>query len=102
MPRKNLAMRADIEAGTLRQSRDLYALGIGLTLFNLAGGQLNPDATLATLLPIRLSYPVALLAAAWVGFFYLLWRFWLLSDLPPCAIPTSTITALRPGWHPAT
>lgn len=78
MPLKNIAKREDIDPGVLRQRRDFYAIAIGLLLFNLAGGHLNPDATFATLLPIKFAVPQVLFWAAWFGFGYFLWRFWLM------------------------
>lgn len=81
MALKNIANRQDIDSGTLRQRRDFYAFGIGLLLFNLAGGYLSPDAAQVTLLPIKFSNPEILYWVAWGGFVYFLWRFWLMA--PP-------------------
>lgn len=83
--RRNIANRDDIDAGALRQRRDLYALAIGLFIYNIAGGYVSDQATFASLLPIRLKYPIVLLAAAWAGFFYFWFRFWLISKARPIA-----------------
>jgi hypothetical protein len=70
-------------ADVLRQRRDLYALAIGLELYNLAGGKLVADTAFGSLLPLSLSDPHYLLAAAWIGFFYFWFRFWLISEVKP-------------------
>jgi len=81
--RKNLANRLDIEPDALRQRRDLYALSIGLMLFNLAGGKIAANTAFGSLLPISIERPWLLLCAAWLGFFYFWFRFWLVSEPAP-------------------
>ncbi len=83
MMRKNIANRPDIEPDALRQRRDLYALSIGLMLFNLAGGKIAANTAFGSLLPISIERPWLLLCAAWLGFFYFWFRFWLVSDAKP-------------------
>jgi len=82
MARRNLAGREDIPADVLRQRRDMYVLAIGLLLYNLAGGDLVDKTTVGGLLPVSLESPWLLLCAAWVGFFYFWFRFWLISEVP--------------------
>jgi len=81
--RKNIANRPDIKPDALRQRRDLYALSIGLMLFNLAGGKIAANTAFGSLLPISIERPWLLLCAAWLGFFYFWFRFWLVSDVKP-------------------
>lgn len=83
MIRKNIANRPDIQPDALRQRRDLYALSIGLMLFNLAGGKIAANTAFGSLLPISIERPWLLLCAAWLGFFYFWFRFWLVSDAKP-------------------
>lgn len=80
--RRNIADRKDIEADVLRQRRDLYAIAIGLAIYNLAGGYVAESTTLG-ILPMRLSHPWVVLAAAWLGLAYFWWRFWLISEVKP-------------------
>lgn len=82
MARRNLAGREDIRPDALRQRRDMYVLAIGLLLYNLAGGSLVDKATMGGLLPVSLESPWLLLCAAWAGFFYFWFRFWLISEVP--------------------
>lgn len=81
--RRNIANRKDIEADALRQRRDLYALAIGLVIFNLAGGHVVDAGTVGNLIPVKLKYPQVVLAVAWLGFFYFWIRFWLVSEAKP-------------------
>lgn len=83
MARRNLAARDDIPADALRQRRDLYALAIGLFLYDLAGGHLKAETAFGSVLPVALSDPHYLLTAAWVGLFYFWFRFWLVSEARP-------------------
>lgn len=73
-----LAKFADIEAGVLRQRRDLYAVSIALAIFHLAGGNLTDQAS-QSVLQFRLDRPWVLVISAWVGFAYFLYRYWLLA-----------------------
>lgn len=82
MARRNLAGREDIPSDALRQRRDMYVLAIGLLLYNLAGGHLVDKATVGGLLPVSLESPWFLLLAAWLGFLYFWFRFWLISEVP--------------------
>ena len=82
MARRNLAGREDIPPDALRQRRDMYVLAIGLLLYNLAGGRLVDKTTVGGLLPVSLESPWLLLCAAWAGFFYFWFRFWLISEVP--------------------
>ena len=70
----NIAQREDIPAATLRQRRDLYALGIALTIFYLAGGEVLSQGTQG-IIPLQLKNPWVVLVAAWIGFFYFLARY---------------------------
>lgn len=81
--KRNLAARVDIPTDVLRQRRDLYALAIGLMLFSLAGGSLKADTSFGNVLPLTFSHPYLLLWAAWAGFFYFWFRFWLISEARP-------------------
>ena len=83
MARKYLGDRGPIGDEVLRQRRDLYALAIGLSVFNLAGGSMVRGTTLGGFLPVSLAHPHVLLYAAWAGFFYFWWRFWQVSDAKP-------------------
>ena len=85
MAGKNLANRLDIAPDALRQRRDLYALAIGLTLFNVAGGKIAANTSFGSLLPLTLERPYVFLIAAWLGFFYFWFRFWLVTDARPFA-----------------
>ncbi len=80
MAKKNLSGAKDIDSGVLRQRRDFYALSIGLMLFHLAHGTIQHSSTFGVL-PLKFSNPCWFLVAAWVGFFYFLLRYWLMS--PP-------------------
>lgn len=71
--KRNFAARKDIETGTLRQRRDLYAVSIALLLYYLAGGTLQPTLSLS-LLPLHFDSPCTFLYAAWVAFGYFLIR----------------------------
>lgn len=77
--RRNIAGREDIASDALRQRRDLYAIAIGLCIYNLAGGYVLTDTTVASIIPVKLAHPWVVLAAAWLGFGYFWWRFWLIS-----------------------
>ena len=81
--RRNIANRKDIEPDALRQRRDLYALAIGLVIFNLAGGHVVDAGTVGNLIPVKLKYPQIILVVAWLGFFYFWIRFWLVSEAKP-------------------
>lgn len=81
--RRNIAGRGDIAPDALRQRRDLYALAIGLCIYNLAGGYVLTDTTVASIIPVKLAHPWVVLAAAWLGFVYFWWRFWLISEARP-------------------
>lgn len=81
--RRNIAGRDDIAPDALRQRRDLYALAIGLCIYNLAGGYVLTDTTVASIIPVKLSHPWVVLLAAWFGFAYFWWRFWLISEARP-------------------
>lgn len=83
--RRNIAGREDIAPDALRQRRDLYAIAIGLCIYNLAGGYVLTDTTVASIIPVKLSRPWVVLAAAWLGFAYFWWRFWLISEARPFA-----------------
>lgn len=83
--RRNIANRKDIEPDALRQRRDLYALAIGLVIFNLAGGHVSDAGTVGNLIPVKLRYPQVILLVAWLGFFYFWIRFWLVSEAKPWA-----------------
>ena len=83
--RRNIAGREDIAPDALRQRRDLYALAIGLCIYNLAGGYVLTDTTVASIIPVKLSHPWVVLLAAWLGFAYFWWRFWLISEARPFA-----------------
>lgn len=83
--RRNIAARDDIAPDALRQRRDLYALAIGLCIYNLAGGYVLTDTTVASIIPVKLSHPWVVLLAAWTGFAYFWWRFWLISEARPFA-----------------
>lgn len=83
MTRKNIANRGDIRPDALRQRRDLYALSIGLLLFNLAGGKVAANTSFGSILPIALERPWWLLLAAWTGFAYFWFRFSLVSEIRP-------------------
>jgi hypothetical protein len=83
MARKNLSNRGDLEADELRQRRDLYAIAIGLLLFYAAGGNFLSDASVGSLFSVHLKRPEFVLAAAWIGFAYFWWRFWLISRVRP-------------------
>lgn len=85
MLKRNLAARVDIPPDVLRQRRDLYALAIGLMLFCLAGGSLKAETSFGNVLPLTFSHPHLLLWAAWAGFFYFWFRFWLISEARPIA-----------------
>ncbi|WP_188444714.1 hypothetical protein [Pseudoxanthomonas indica] len=69
----------------MRQRRDLYAIAIGLCIYNLAGGYVQSDTTVASIIPVKLSHPWVVLLAAWIGFAYFWWRFWLVSEAQPIA-----------------
>lgn len=84
MIRRNLAFHEDIPTDALRQRRDMYVLAIGLLIFNLAGGSLITQST-SGILSVNLRHPHIVLWAAWVGFFYFWWRFWLVSKARPFA-----------------
>ena len=59
-----------------RQRRDLYAISLGLLLFNLAGGSL--DAAASTFFgSIHIARPWMIGVGAWLAWAYFLWRFWL-------------------------
>jgi hypothetical protein len=73
---KDLARRDDIREGALRQRRDFYAISIGLLLYYAAGGSLESSVS-TSVLPLKFDKPVALLIAAWLGWIYFLWRYWL-------------------------
>lgn len=61
-----------------RRRRDLYAISLGLLLFNLAGGTLSSSAS--TLFgTIAITRPLVLGFGAWVVWVYFVWRFWLAS-----------------------
>ena len=67
-----MAQHPDID----KRRRDLYAISLGLIVYNLAGGSLEPSAT--TLFgTVHLTRPVILFAGAWVAWAYFLWQFWL-------------------------
>ncbi|MEN5118732.1 hypothetical protein ABE488_15575 [Luteimonas sp. TWI662] len=83
MARRNIAGRGDIEPDALRQRRDMYVLAIGLLVFNLAGGTVGTETSFSGMLPVKLRHPWVLIAAAWVGFYYFWFRFWLVSQVRP-------------------
>jgi hypothetical protein len=62
----------------------MYVLAIGLLIFNLAGGSLVAQSTTG-ILSVHLKHPGVVLLAAWAGFFYFWWRFWLVSRARPFA-----------------
>lgn len=82
MIRRNLAFKEDIPADALRQRRDMYVLAIGLLIFNVAGGSISAEST-SGILSVHLLHPWVVLVAAWVGFLYFWWRFWLVSRARP-------------------
>lgn len=73
---KNLCGRGAIDPETLRQRRDFYSVSIGLVIFYFAGGSINQDSTLG-MLPLHFENPHVFLIAAWIGWGYFLWRYWL-------------------------
>ena len=70
----NIAQREDIPTPVLRQRRDLYAVGIALTIFYLAGGIVLSQGTQG-MIPLQLQHPWVVLFAAWIGFAYFLLRY---------------------------
>ncbi|NUO74592.1 MAG: hypothetical protein HOQ32_01120 [Lysobacter sp.] len=83
MARKNLARRADIESGVLRQRRDFYAIAIGLLLFQLAHGSIEHANTIGGMLPLKFDNPCWFLWSAWIGFAYFLLRYRLMAPPSP-------------------
>ncbi len=80
--RRNMSGREDIDSDVPLQRRDLYAVAIGLVIYNLGGGYAVDSASVGVL-PMRLSHPGIVLLAAWVGLAYFWWRFWLISEVKP-------------------
>jgi hypothetical protein len=83
MPRRNIANRTDIQPDALRQRRDFYAIAIGLMLFYAAGGGFSQDANIGSMFAVHLKRPEFILGAAWVGFAYFWFRFWLITEAKP-------------------
>jgi len=61
-----------------KRRRDLYAISLGLLIFNLAGGSLKNDASVF-FGAISITRPRLLLFGAWIAWAYFLWQFWLVA-----------------------
>ncbi|MGB0132873.1 hypothetical protein, partial [Dokdonella sp.] len=72
-------MAATTEPDLDRRRRDLYAISLGLLLFNLAGGSLG-SSTSTLFGTIHLSSPEVLGWGAWAAWVYFLWRFSLAAE----------------------
>lgn len=59
-----------------RRRRDIYAVSLGLLIFNLAGGTV-PESAPILFGSVHIARPWILEIAAWIGWSYFLWRFWL-------------------------
>lgn len=60
-----------------KRRRDLYAISIGLIVFNVAGGALKSEST-QLFGAITITRPLILLLGAWLVWGYFLWQFWLI------------------------
>ncbi len=58
----------------IRQRRNLFSLSVGLTIFELAGGDIVGFTVLAGSLEV--ARPVVIYIAAYIGLIYFAWRYW--------------------------
>ena len=65
-------MPQDLDAGFLRQRRNLLMISIALLLYELAEGKLKGASLMA---PVEFGKPWVALVFGWVAFFYLWWRY---------------------------
>lgn len=76
---KNLCgNRRELDPDVLRQRRDVFALGLGLIIYNIAGGSLTKAAEFAAV-HITFIHPNRLYVIAILGLFYFTSRYWVVA-----------------------
>jgi hypothetical protein len=75
MARRLLAGREPIGDDVLRQRRDLYAVALGLLLFQVAHGTIDAGGSLGNPYSMKFANPCWFIWAAWIAFGYFFVRF---------------------------